>query len=119
MCTDPASLAADKPTELHSVFPTTPFAPNTLIAAGIKLIGASLPDVPTPWVEYPSAYRGQCATVNGATVLLVQAVHGALHLNAVPTAQWGLHLVDGQIALGDLVQMIGVQAGVYAKATGL
>ena len=33
-----------------------------------------------------------------------------------PDPTWGLHLSDVDIALGDLVRLVGTQAGAYRKA---
>jgi hypothetical protein len=44
-------------------------------------------------------------------------VPGAPHLNAVPNATWGLHLVDANIALGDLVDVVHDQAKAFKHAS--
>jgi hypothetical protein len=48
-------------------------------------------------------------------VLQVTPVGGAPQLNAVPDATWGLHLVDANIALGNLVSVVGSQIAAYAR----
>jgi hypothetical protein len=117
LCTNPAALRGGS-VQLSSVFPTAPFAPGTIIGAATLELGVNLPDVSTPWVEYPSSYQGACSTSNGANVLEIQAINGAPTIHAVPNPQTGLHLVDAQIALGDLVRMVGTQAAEYAARTG-
>ena len=117
LCTNPAALAGGSAT-LRSVFPTTPFAPGTTIGQATLLLGVTLPKVSTAWVEYPNSYQGQCSSDGGANVLQIQPINGATTIHAVPTPQWGLHLVDAQIALGDLVHLVATQAAQYAKTTG-
>ncbi len=117
LCTNPAALNGGS-AQLNSVFPTTPFAPGTTIGQATLLLGVTLPNVSTPWVEYPSSYQGACSSSDGADVLQIQAINGAPTLHAVPNPEWGLHLVDAQVALGNLVQMIGTQAAQYVQHVG-
>ena len=46
--------------------------------------------------------------------VLITGQTGAPALKALPDATWGLHLVDANIALGDLVTLVGKQAKQYA-----
>jgi hypothetical protein len=117
LCTNPAALSGGSGT-LDSVFPVPPFAPGTIIGDILGGLGLKIPAVRTEWVEYPSSYVGQCTDSNGAGVLEIHAINGAPTINPVPDAAWGLHLVDAQITLGNLVHMVGVQAALYFKRTG-
>ena len=117
LCTNPAALAGGSAT-LSSVFPTEPFAPGTTIATATAALGVKLPAVATAWVEYPSSYAGQCSSAGGGTTLQIQAMNGAVTPHAVPTPEWGLHLLDGQIALGNLVGLVGTQAEQYQRTRG-
>jgi hypothetical protein len=92
--------------KLKTIEPTAPFAPGTTIGAATLAIGFPKPTATTPWVEYDHAYRGQCSSAGGANVLQITDQPGAAHLNAVPDATWGLHLVDANIALGNLVSIV-------------
>jgi len=40
---------------------------------------------------------------------------GAPHLNAIPDATWGLHLVDANVALGNLTDLVQKQAKAFLK----
>ncbi len=111
VCTNPARLLGGS-APLRSVFPTEPFAPGTTIGAATGAVGFTVPAVSTPWVE-TIAYRGECSSADGANVLQVSGLPGAPTLNPVPDATWGLHLLDANIALGDLVDTVRVQAFVY------
>jgi len=117
LCTNPASLKGGSAT-LDSVFPTAPFAPGTIIGAATLQLGITPPSVSTPWVEYRDSYRGGCSSADGAHVLQIHAINGAPTIHAVPNPETGLHLVDGQIGLGNLVQMVGSEAARYFKKTG-
>jgi hypothetical protein len=110
VCTNPARLLGGS-APLTSIIPTAPFAPGTTIGAAVGAVGLKLPPVSTPWVQTVS-YTGACSSADNANVLQISALPGAQTLNPVP-ASWGLHLVDANIALGDLVQTVRVQSFIY------
>jgi pimeloyl-ACP methyl ester carboxylesterase len=111
LCTNPAALGGGS-ARLRSVYPTEPFAPGTTIGAGTSLIGLPRTTARTPWVE-TRAYEGECSAAGGADVLQLSDLPGAPHLLAIPSASWGLHLADANIALGNLVTLVGDQATRY------
>jgi hypothetical protein len=116
LCTNPAALGGGSG-ELDAIVPTEPFAPGTTIAAAVSAVGFGPPNgIDTPWVEYAGAYTGECSTAGGADVLQITPQDGAPTLNAVP-GNWGLHLVDGNIALGNLVGIVGAEVKAYTKNT--
>jgi hypothetical protein len=49
-------------------------------------------------------------------VLQISPLGGAPVLNPVPDATWGLHLVDANIALGNVVGVATKQIKAYEKA---
>ena len=49
-------------------------------------------------------------------MLRITPLAGALALNPTPDATWGTHLVDGNIALGNLARLVRRQAAAYARA---
>jgi len=116
LCTNPAALGGGS-AALDSIVPSAPFAPGTLIGAAAGLVGVPLPSAPvtTPWYEARGAYTGECSSADDAHVLQITPVGGAPHLNAVPDATWGLHLVDANIALGNLVSVVQTQIAAYAR----
>jgi hypothetical protein len=117
LCTNPAALTGGA-AALDSVFPSVPFAPGTTIGAATGALGVTIPPALTEWVEFRDAYTGQCTDSGGAEVLEIHAQGGAPTITPVPDASWGLHLVDAQIALGNLVHMVGLEAAAYANRTG-
>jgi pimeloyl-ACP methyl ester carboxylesterase len=111
LCTNPARLAGG-PAPLATIFPTTPFAPGSTIGAVTGAVGFTLPAVQTPWIE-TFAYVGQCRSINGVNALQISGLPGAPVLHPIPDATWGLHLVDANIALGNLVATTAVQGFVW------
>jgi hypothetical protein len=114
LCTNPANLRGGSGV-LDPISPSAPFAPGTGIAAAIGITGVDLPHPPTPWVEIPAAYRAGCSSAGGADVLQITPLRGAPVYTPSPTPGWGLHLVDANIALGNLVNLVRVQAATWAK----
>jgi hypothetical protein len=113
LCTNPAALRGGGG-RLNPVYPAAPFAPGTTIGAATLIVGAPRPAVKTAWTSFPGAYRGRCSSAGGASVLQVAARGGAPALNPVPY-NWGLHIADGNIALGNLTELVRRQAAAYAR----
>ena len=108
LCTNPAALSGGSG-QLDPYFPTH--------LVGITASIGALPSSTTPWVTYPDLFTGRCTTDGGATWLQVDDVRKPgderprLHDSLGPT--WGLHLYDGNIALGNLVAIVGDEATTY------
>jgi hypothetical protein len=107
LCTNPAALRGGS-ANVDPIYPTAPFAPG-LIAIGNQLLGIPPPTATTPWVETRNAYRASCSSEGGANVLQVTARGASPVIKASPDPTWGLHLVDANIALGDLVHLVDRQ----------
>jgi hypothetical protein len=56
-----------------------------------------------------------CSSENGINVLKITGLTGAPELKPLPAPTWGLHLVDANIALGNLVTLVHGQAARYAS----
>ncbi|MQA75256.1 MAG: DUF3089 domain-containing protein [Solirubrobacterales bacterium] len=117
LCVNPAALGGGSG-RLDTIFPSAPFAPGTTIGAATALVGTPRVAATTPWVEFRGAYSGRCSSADDANVLQLTDAPGAPHLNPVPEASWGLHLVDANIALGNLVRLVGRQAKRYERESG-
>ncbi len=114
LCTNPAALAGGSAL-LTSVFPSQPFAPGTTIGIATGAVGQSTPaGLTTPWFQL-QGYNGGCDSANSAHVLQISPVGGAPTLHAVPDATWGLHLVDANIALGNLTADVSKEAKAWVK----
>jgi hypothetical protein len=112
LCTNPAALRGGT-APLDAIFPAAPFAPGSTIAAGITLLGVTQPAPDTVWSREPSAYRGHCSSADGANVLRLTVLPGAQTPKPSPTPQWGLHLMDANIGLGNLVDLVAAQEKAY------
>ena len=114
LCTNPGDLADPTRTSpIHLITPSAPFAPGTLIAAGIAVLGLTQPTPPTVWIGEPRGYVASCSSANNANVLQVTPVGGAQTPHPSPDGTWGLHLLDANIALGNLVRLVATETEAY------
>ncbi len=114
LCTNPANLGGGKG-KLDSISPSAPFAPHSPLAAGIKALGIDFPQPSTVYWATQGAYSAKCVDSNGAHVLMIAPRHGAKAPNPSPTPAWGLHLLDANIALGNLIQIVHAEAKAFVK----
>ena len=112
LCTNPAALGGGSG-KLDPIFPSKPFAPGT-IATGNSLLMITQPMPKTTWASIPGAYSAHCIS-GAANVLEIAPLDGAQTPHPAPTPAWGLHLLDGQIALGNLVADVKSEAAAFAK----
>jgi Protein of unknown function (DUF3089) len=114
LCTNPADLAGG-PGRLEPYLPTSPF-PGTTTSSQY---GPTVGKVRTPWVTFPRLYSAQCESSGGASWLQVNDTAGPKDRR--PVAQevlgprWGLHLVDVNLALGNLVNLVRDEAAAYER----
>jgi hypothetical protein len=116
-CTNPAALAGGSG-NLHA----------HLAREGRTIVGTTAPRpwvvpevaIDTPWVSVPGLLTSQCKSNENATYLEV-TVHGDPSDPRIDdivgdlTPDWGLHLVDVNIAIGNLVEIVGQQTKAYLK----
>ena len=114
-CTNPAALGSNRSVALRTVAPVAPFAPGTLIAAGIGLLGLQIPSAPTTFIQTGGAFTGGCSRAGGAHVLRIASAPGTPVPKPSPDADWGLHLLDANIAQADLVQVLRRQIRAYGR----
>jgi hypothetical protein len=111
LCVNPAAFKGAG--LLQPFFRTTPFPGPIGAAAGPP------PTASTPWVEYPRLYRAQCQQGGGFTWLQVSDVGAPGAPRYTPRASlppnWGLHLGDVNLALGNLVDDVRHEAAAYRK----
>jgi hypothetical protein len=122
-CTNPAALAGGSG-ELKAY----------LTAGGRTIVGQAPPKpwvtperaVETPYVTLPGLLTAQCSTNEHATFLEVTVhgnpsdpraddITGDLAIGPQIQANWGLHLVDVNLAMGNLVDIVGQQTRSYLK----
>jgi hypothetical protein len=110
ICTNPATLSGTGE-QLESLVPSKLFAPGVILALLIKLYGGPPPMADTPWLQPTDHYTGHCETTPGGfNVLMLSPVANARTLDPSPDDTWGTHLVDINVALGNLVTLVGDQA---------
>jgi hypothetical protein len=120
-CANPASLGGGKG-EFHSYLSNGAQITNS---GANKQWVKDKANPPTPFVSVPGLLSGQCVEKNGFSYLEV-------HVNAVPAdpraddingdvvtagqvnASWGLHLIDANLAMGNLVDIVGAEAKTWA-----
>lgn len=115
LCTNPASLAGGSGV-LDPYFTTT--LSGTSQDQQIELIVAPVPSPPNPWVNYPNLYTAECMHNNGASWLQVNHIVGTGDYRWVvhpSNPKVGLHIYDLNLALGNLVTLVGEEAAAYTR----
>lgn len=85
--------------------------------------------IDTPWVSAPGLLTARCTSNENAAYLEVTMhpspfgrraddIAGDLEFNGQVLADWGLHLVDVNIAMGNLVEIVGEQSKAWLAAAG-
>jgi hypothetical protein len=140
-CTNPAALAGGAG-QLHAYLSTrggtitgtqtpTPWVspgPSGQAAASTSSGRAGpQPAIETLFVSVPGLLTARCASNEHATYLEVTVhgdpldprlddITGGIRVNGQVQANWGLHLIDVNLAMGNLVDIVGRQAQAYAKS---
>jgi hypothetical protein len=115
LCTNPASLDANARTPLTSILRSEPF-PGLIGALLVEMYGGPPPSAPTPYLIPNERYSARCEHVADANVLMLESIGSARKLNPSPDPSWGLHLADVNIALGELVGVVGKEAQAVVAA---
>ena len=110
LCVNPANPGSSASVPVTPLLPTLAFN---------FLGGGNGPKVSTPWVSYPGLYTAQCKRSGSASWLQID--HTSVPGDTRPLVRpmfgpgWGLHGTDVNIALADLVRVVGAQAQAYRK----
>jgi hypothetical protein len=123
VCTNPAALGGGKGELKAYLSNTAAEIANSSAAAPAWVKGQ--PNPKTPFVTVPGLLTAECVSKDGFNYL-------AAHVNADPAdprtdtiagdvvgaggvvaADWGLHLIDANIAMGNLVDVVGMQGKAY------
>ena len=109
-CVNPAVPGATAPQAVDPLFPT--------LLLRLMGLGASV-KASTPWVSFPGLYTAACERSGTASWLQITRIHVRGDTRPVVRplfgAGWGLHATDVNIALGNLVRVVGAEAGAYAR----
>ena len=123
-CVNPAALAGGSG-ELHAYLSND----GRTITGTTKPKPWVVPEVPidTPWVSVPGLLTAQCTSNDNASGFLevtvngnpadprVDDIVGDIGVGTNVLANWGLHLIDVNLAMGNLVDIVGTQAKAYAS----
>jgi hypothetical protein len=124
-CTNPAALAPGGSGELHAYLD----AKGHTITSNVPPKPWVTPEQPieTPWVSVPGLLTAKCASNENASGYLEVTVHGDpadprvdditgdIGAGGSVAANWGLHLIDVNLAMGNLVDIVKEQAKAYAR----
>ena len=116
LCTDPERLT-DGTGRLTSLTRSDPY-PGIIGLLITLTYGGLPPTASTPWLSPRQRYTGHCTSADGANYLDVQPIGDARRLNPAPDDTWGLHILDLNIAYGELEQILAAQAASYLAARG-
>ena len=109
-CTNPAAIAGGAAT-------LTPYWPTDRIDP--YAAGAAAEAITTPWVTFPDFLTGECVRQGEYDFLelTIAADPADPRTDDIPgdlTPPWGLHLVDANVAMGDLVDLVRTQVDAHA-----
>jgi hypothetical protein len=119
-CTNPAALGGGSG-ELHAYLAADGRTITSTTPPKPWVTGNSESAIDTPWVSVPGLLTARCTSNDNATYLEI-TVHGVpsgqrtddivgdISTNGQVAANWGLHLVDMNMAMGNLVDIVGQQA---------
>jgi len=125
-CNSPAALSGGS-AELHSYFPSSLTA-SILTPPGGEADAATASDeagwaagaaITTPFVSTPGLIRGECVELDGFNYLSVEVLGDPADPRADDiagdlTPQWGLHLQDVNLVMGDIVELVRTQSAAWA-----
>ena len=119
-CTNPAALGGGSGT-LHPYFPTSGSSLGIINVAPPAWVDPSKHvEIKTPFVTLPGLVTAECAETNGF-VYLSLTVHGNPadpridDIGGDLSPEWGMHLIDANVAMGDLVSLARSQGRAYQK----
>src|SRR5205807_1616584 len=123
-CTNPAALAGASG-ELHAYLDRT----GRTITSNVPAKPWVMPEQPidSPFVSVPGLLTAKCSSNENATGFLEVTVHGDpddprvddiggdIGVGANVSANWGLHLIDVNLSMGNLLDIIGQETRTYLK----
>ena len=124
-CVNPAALVAGK-TQTDAVPLQAYFSAGGMgSSAATPKPWAKSVKVATPFVSAPGLVSGRCVSAGDFTYLSVDVnadpadprvddITGDLLVFGQPLKDWGLHLIDVNLAMGDLVALVGEQSKAFA-----
>ncbi len=107
LCVNPTALRRGATGKARSLVPTS------------QLAFGGAPLAPTPWIATNDLYTTRCASAGGANWLQATDIGSASDKRprfGAPLGQtWGLHIVDVNIVLGNLLELVDHQSAAWRK----
>ena len=121
VCTNPVTFN-ETAGDLHSYFGTS--RPLIAQAQPVTTKWTATKTVEEPWVSVPGLVSARCVTNEHATFLEITVhgnpgdprtddIPGDLGAPGRPLASWGLHLVDIDLTMGNLLDVVRTQAAAW------
>lgn len=124
-CTNPANLTPGGKGTFHAYMSN---GAQIADAASTVTWVKGEPNPTTPFVEVPGLLTGQCVQKNGFSYLQVHVnadpkdprtddINGDVVIGGQVIPSWGLHLIDANLAMGNLVSIVGAEEKAYLART--
>jgi hypothetical protein len=121
-CTNPAALEGGS-ASLHAYLSATGRTITGTVAPKEWVTGKA---VETPWVSVPGLLSARCTTNDNATYLEITVngnpddpridnITGDLGANPQIQGMWGLHLIDVNLGVGNLLEIVSQQSRAYSS----
>ena len=120
-CTNPANLSGGRGT-LRPYFESDrsggPFHERAFVRI-VEEPWAVGPEITTPWVVLPDFVEAECVVRDGFSYLEITVLADPVDPRTddiggdIPLPSFGLHIIDANLGMGDLVEIIGQQAESY------
>ena len=118
-CVNPADVSGGGPAALHPYI-LVDGQPNGILGGSLQPFAdpARTAEIETPWATYPDMLDGQCQS-DGQFTYLALTVNGDPADARIDDIKgdipgWGLHIMDANIAMGDIETLVASQAAAYA-----
>jgi hypothetical protein len=119
-CTNPANLAPGGKGAFHAYLSNTQIVNSSNAVTWVK----GKPNPGTSFISAPGLLTGQCVQKNGFSYLEVHVdtaapgprtheISGDVVQGGQVNAAWGLHLIDANLAMGNLVDIVGAEEKAY------
>lgn len=122
VCVSPSAMGGgDAPLDAYfpSIASSTILSPDAAPQEPSDWVDPSAGEIDTAFVKLPGLLSGECQESNGANVLLVDVAGDPADPRAddIPgdlTPEWGLHLVDVNLVMGDVVRQVAAQSDAWS-----